>query len=102
MQECPNDSRIKTRQKRRELDVCKPHKYAVSCGGPVTFLDKFLHGCVLVVRNRVRFCQKLEKALNFPVFFMTFVFDNIQNYGYRRHDYRKQAKFDNGIDCNHA
>lgn len=79
-----------------------PHKYTVSCGGPVTFLDKFLHGRVLVVRNRVRFCQKLEKALILAVFILTFVFDNVKNHGYRRHDYRKQAKFDNGIDCNHA
>ena len=90
MQECPNDSRIKIPRKRRELE------------GFLTFLDKFLHGRVLVVRNRVRFCQKLEKALILAVFFMTFVFNNIQNYGYRRHDYRKQAKFDNGVDCNHA
>ena len=90
MQECPNDSRIKIPRKRRESD------------GFLTFLDKFLHGRVLVVRNRVRFCQKLEKALILAVFILTFVFDNIQNYGYRRHDYRKQAKFDNGIDCNHA
>ncbi len=102
MQECPNDSRIKIPRKRRELDVFKPHKYTVSCGGPVTFLDKFLHGRVLVVRNRVSFCQKLEKALILAVFILTFVFYDIQNYGYRRHDYRKQAKFDNGIDCNHA
>ena len=33
---------------------------------------------------------------------MTFVFYDIQNYGYRRYDYRKQAKFDNGVDCNYA
>ena len=29
------------------------------------FLGKFLRGRVLVVRNRVRFCQKLKKAQNY-------------------------------------
>ena len=48
------------------------------------------------------FCRKGKISLNFPVFILTFVFYDIQNYGYRRHDYRKQAKFDNGVDCNHA
>ena len=61
-----------------------PHEYTVSRGVPnpkngenltyytplksqnfdeiLTFLGKFLRGRVLVVRNRVRFCQKLKKA----------------------------------------
>ena len=33
--------------------------------GFLTFLGKFLRGRVLVVRNRVRFCQKLKKAQNY-------------------------------------
>ena len=34
--------------KSQNFDVFKPHKYTVSCGGPVTFLGKFLRGRVRV------------------------------------------------------
>ena len=63
-------------------------------------VQKYLLGSPFLTNFRV--LSKRQISLNFPVFFMTFVFYDIQNYGYRRHDYRKQAKFDNGIDCNHA
>ena len=33
--------------KSQNFDAIKPHKYTVSCGGPVTFLGKFLRGRVL-------------------------------------------------------
>ena len=36
----------------------------------LTFLGKFLRGRVLVVRNRVRFCQKLKRSQNYD--FLTF------------------------------
>ena len=34
----------------------------------LTFLGKFLLGRVLVVRNRVRFCQKLKRSQNYDFF----------------------------------
>ena len=60
----------------------------------LTFLGKFLRGRVLVVRNRVRFCQKLKRSQNYAVLLncIGFEADRASPCSHRQAKCRRQAK----------